>query len=267
MIELNKRQQKILIIFSAYLIITMLFPPFYIGGNGGNSIGLGYGFLFKPPNDRGRVDVAQLLAQWLFGGLISVIAAYLSRKFEPIASTAVESRTIPAMKYGFMRSKWFLIFLAAYSIARAFAPNNDFGKQLAYGLLTFIGFLPIFIAMFAWYARKHYLGIQSDPPQSNNTFSWKRILMILGMLILIIGGYNNKYEELKPWDKNYSVPSKNIEEFLSEKNEGHDEFGGILQKDIPPAIQQSEKPTGNAFDDLIPKKKPLDPKAPGFHPD
>lgn len=75
-IQLNDRQRLIVKVLCGYLALCTLFPPFYASYPGGGTIGFGFHFLLSPP-DKGRIDTAQLLFQWLPAVFIATVAVLL----------------------------------------------------------------------------------------------------------------------------------------------------------------------------------------------
>lgn len=158
--NLNQRQQTILKVLCAYMAATMLWPPFYIGIAGGASMGLGYSFLFSKPNSYARVDVAMLMAQWLLGAVIAGAIMLKSKNWAPSEGAGFSQKIGPALKEGFKRSKWWLMFLAGVALIKLFTPADDQGKQSAFALMFFIGYLPIYVGIWLWHTRQAYRGTQ-----------------------------------------------------------------------------------------------------------
>jgi len=59
------------------ILITLLFPPFELVGNGGASINEGYKFILS--SSREQVNVDLLITQWL-GIILIAVSAYLFLK-------------------------------------------------------------------------------------------------------------------------------------------------------------------------------------------
>jgi hypothetical protein len=224
--DMNPRQQTILKVFCAYLAITMLWPPFYIGVDGGGVFGLGYGFLFSPPHDRGRVDVAQLMAQWIAGAAIAGFLIFQFKNWTQRETPGFLKRIGPALTEGFKRSWLWLAALAGFALIKLFTPSIDHGKQAAFALILFIGYLPIYAAIWLWHTQRAYRGIAAVRQKTEASgISWKRISIAL--VIFFIASAALMLPEKKPWENSWNKSSEN---------------------------------TG-AFDDLLPKKT-VDPNAP-----
>lgn len=235
--NLNQRQQTILKVLCAYLTITMLWPPFYFGGGGGYNPGLGYGFLFSPPED-GRVDATQLMAQWLLGAIVSGVAILQAKNWTPSEKPGFTQRIGPALKEGFKRSKWWLLYLAVFALIKLVTPSIDQGKQAAFALMIFIGYLPIYVAIWLWHTQRAYRGIQSVVAKPTTiSSSLKKIsiavllaIVIFGAFFALVEGPKNKFWTTNP----------------------------VIEPASGQFIPDSHQPKGNAFEDLIPHNGPDD---------
>lgn len=72
---MNDRQRKILIGVAALIGLMLLYPPFQIMGRG-----LGYSWIFSPPNYAATINAGQLIVQWVAVALIGGIAFFLSKE-------------------------------------------------------------------------------------------------------------------------------------------------------------------------------------------
>lgn len=75
-IQFNDRQRLFAKVLCWYLVLCILFPPFYKNYPGGGSAGFGFGFVLSNPHDA-RIDTLQLLLQSLVGFFVAVIAIFL----------------------------------------------------------------------------------------------------------------------------------------------------------------------------------------------
>lgn len=212
--NLNHRQQTILKVFCAYLVITMLWPPFYIGVQGGGVFGLGFGFLFAPPHDRGRVDAAQLLAQRLLGAVIAGVLMLQSKNWTQSDRQGFVQRIGPALNEGFKRSKWWLVVIAVFALIKLFTPSVDQGKQAAFALILFIGYLPIYAAIWIWHTQRAYRGISAVQPKAELAdTSWKRIALAVGVVFVIVISAMLFTDDTKPWSMNWGGTTDQIKSF------------------------------------------------------
>jgi hypothetical protein len=76
---MNKKQQCVLFVCAAVIVLMLLYPPFLSHGKNGMVANMGYGFLFHAPTGDffelpSVVNVGMLLAQWvgviLVGGIL-----------------------------------------------------------------------------------------------------------------------------------------------------------------------------------------------------
>lgn len=93
---MNQRQRKILIVCGVLIAAMLVYPPFRIGG-----IGMGYHWVFS--FEYGRVNVEQLLAQWVGVILIGGIA-YLLSNANSGKSMQLENDTQPATDFSMAAS-------------------------------------------------------------------------------------------------------------------------------------------------------------------
>lgn len=96
--------QLILIVDVVFFVLSFLFPPFVVTLSNGAITSLGYHLIFDPPTFQhvtiqpmsyakltGRIDVATLLAEWIFVAVVSLLVwKYLARKQKKRLVTAVE---------------------------------------------------------------------------------------------------------------------------------------------------------------------------------
>jgi len=75
-IQLSERQRLIAKVLCWYLVLCILFPPFYKNYPGGGSEGFGFSFVLSNPHN-GRIDTLQLAFQAVIGVFVAAIAILL----------------------------------------------------------------------------------------------------------------------------------------------------------------------------------------------
>lgn len=78
---MNHRQRFILIVSAVLIALMLIYPAFQFMGRG-----MGYSWIFLPPNDAAIVNNGQLLVQWIAVALIGGISFLLSKDGAPSGS-------------------------------------------------------------------------------------------------------------------------------------------------------------------------------------
>lgn len=71
---MNHRQRLILIVSAVLVALMLIYPPFQLMGRG-----MGYSWIFSPPEDAATINNGQLLMQWMAVVLIGGISFVLSK--------------------------------------------------------------------------------------------------------------------------------------------------------------------------------------------
>lgn len=142
------------------------------------------------------------MAQWLLGAIVTGVAMLHAKDWVPNDNPGFTQRIGPALKEGFKRSKWWLLCLALFALIKLVTPSTDQGKQAAFALMLFIGYLPIYAAIWLWHTQRAYRGIQpAVATQAGAGISLKRIGIALLLVVVVFGaveGSNNKFWATDP---------------------------------------------------------------------